>query len=102
MEKNFKDNLNSSNASSLQLNIQPSLSVVESLNLIDIKNKKIKKHEMKFNTLNKSNNESINDNKNIIINNESQTNSINSKGSKEEKEKKNIKYLQKILNLLKY
>ena len=97
MEKNFKDNLNSSNASSLQLNIQPSLSVVESLNLIDIKNKKIKKHEMKFNTLNKSNNESINDNKNIIINNESQTNSINSKGSKEEKEKKNIKYLQKII-----
>ena len=65
MEKKYKDNLNSSNASSLQLNIQPSLSVVESLNLIDIKNKKIKKPEMKFNTLNNNNN-----NKNIIINNE--------------------------------
>ena len=100
MEKNFKDNLNSSNASSLQLNIQPSLSVVESLNLIDIKNKKIKKHEMKFNTLNKSSNDSnnnINDNKNIIINNEPQTNSINSKELNEDKGKKNIKYLQKII-----
>ena len=37
---NFKNNLNSSNVSSLQLNIPPTLSVVESLNLIDIKNKK--------------------------------------------------------------
>ena len=41
IEKN-KNKLNTSNISSLQLNIQPNISVVESLNLIEIKNKKIK------------------------------------------------------------
>ena len=92
MEKKFKDNLNSSNASSLQLNIQPSLSVVESLNLIDIKNKKIKKPEMKFNTLN--NNE--NNNKNIIINNEVEMKSISSQEEKGNNNN-NIKHLQKII-----
>ena len=95
MEKKYKDNLNSSNASSLQLNIQPSLSVVESLNLIDIKNKKIKKPEMKFNTLNNNNN------KNIIINNESEMNSISSNEEKEINNinniNTNIKHLQKII-----
>ena len=97
MEKKYKDNLNSSNASSLQLNIQPSLSVVESLNLIDIKNKKIKKPEMKFNTLNNNNN----NNKNIIINNESEMNSISSNEEKEINNinniNTNIKHLQKII-----
>ena len=96
MEKKYKDNLNSSNASSLRLNIQPSLSVVESLNLIDIKNKKIKKPEMKFNTLNNNNN-----NKNIIINNESEMNSISSNEEKEINNinniNTNIKHLQKII-----
>ena len=48
---NYKDQLNSSNISSVQLNIQPSASVVESLNLIDIKNKKFTKHKMKLNIL---------------------------------------------------
>ena len=95
MEKKYKDNLNSSNASSLGLNIQPSLSVVESLNLIDIKNKKIKKPEMKFNTLNNNNN------KNIIINNESEMNSISSNEEKEINNinniNTNIKHLQKII-----
>ena len=98
MEKKYKDNLNSSNASSLGLNIQPSLSVVESLNLIDIKNKKIKKPEMKFNTLNNNNN---NNNKNIIINNESEMNSISSNEEKEINNinniNTNIKHLQKII-----
>ena len=97
MEKKYKDNLNSSNASSLRLNIQPSLSVVESLNLIDIKNKKIKKPEMKFNTLNNNNN----NNKNIIINNESEMNSISSNEEKEINNinniNTNIKHLQKII-----
>ena len=82
---NFKNNLNSSNVSSLQLNIPQTLSVVESLNLIDIKNKKIKKPEMKFNTLNTNTT-------NEAPKSEPQLNTI---ASQEGKPK--IKYFQKII-----
>lgn len=82
---NFKNNLNSSNVSSLQLNIPPTLSVVESLNLIDIKNKKIKKPQMKFNTLNTNTT-------NEVAKAEPQLNTI---ASQEGKPK--IKYFQKII-----
>ena len=50
---NNKDKLNSSNTSSLQLNVQPTTSVFESLNLIEIKNKIIKKPKLKLNIIKK-------------------------------------------------
>ena len=53
---NSNDKLNTSNISSLQLNIQPTSSVIESLNLIDIKNKKLNQKKFKLNLLNKPNN----------------------------------------------
>ena len=70
-EMNYKDKLNMSNMSSIQLNIQPTVSVVESLNLIDIKNKNFKKQKMKLNVLN---NKKTNENVNINNSNISQIN----------------------------
>ena len=88
-EKNInqKDNLNSSNVSSLQLNVQPSLSVVESLNLIDIKNKKFKKPKMKFN--------SLSGNGTITPQSSANENKLNTISSQEGKPK--IKFYQKII-----
>ena len=82
---NNKDILNSSNISSLQLNIQPTVSVIESLNLIDIKNKKLKKPKMKLNVLS---NKKAKEN----IDNISQLNTI-----KSQEGKLNIKYYQKLI-----
>ena len=78
---NTKDTLNSSNASSLQLNIPSSSSVFESLNLIDIKNKKLSQRKLKLNVLNKKEPQS-----------ESQLNTITSQEGNYK-----IKYNQKIL-----
>ena len=88
-EMNYKDKLNMSNMSSIQLNIQPTVSVVESLNLIDIKNKNFKKQKMKLNVLN---NKKTNENVNINNSNISQINT----GSSQEVDS-NIKFYQKII-----
>ena len=88
-EMNYKDKLNMSNMSSIQLNIQPTVSVVESLNLIDIKNKNFKKQKMKLNVLN---NKKTNENVNINNSNISQINT----GSSQEIDS-NIKFYQKII-----
>jgi hypothetical protein len=88
-EMNYKDKLNMSNMSSIQLNIQPTVSVVESLNLIDIKNKNFKKQKMKLNVLN---NKKTNENVNINNSNISQINTVSSKEGNT-----NIKFYQKII-----
>ena len=88
-EMNYKDKLNMSNMSSIQLNIQPTVSVVESLNLIDIKNKNFKKQKMKLNVLN---NKKANENVNINNSNISQINTVSSKEGNT-----NIKFYQKII-----
>ena len=86
---NNKDKLNSSNTSSLQLNVQPTTSVIESLNLIEIKNKKIKKPKLKLNILD----DKTNANKvNITTTTENQLNTISSQEGNPQ-----IKYHQKII-----
>ena len=86
---NNKDKLNSSNTSSLQLNVQPTTSVIESLNLIEIKNKKIKKPKLKLNILD----DNTNANKvNITTTTENQLNTISSQEGNPQ-----IKYHQKII-----
>ena len=84
---NNKDKLNSSNTSSLQLNVQPTTSVIESLNLIEIKNKKIKKPKLKLNILD----DNTNANK-VNITTENQLNTISSQEGNPQ-----IKYHQKII-----
>ena len=84
---NNKDKLNSSNTSSLQLNVQPTTSVIESLNLIEIKNKKIKKPKLKLNILD----DNTKQNK-VNITTENQLNTISSQEGNPQ-----IKYHQKII-----
>ena len=79
--------MNSSNTSSLQLNVQPTTSVIESLNLIEIKNKKIKKPKLKLNILD----DNTNANK-VNITTENQLNTISSQEGNPQ-----IKYHQKII-----
>ena len=79
------DKLNTSNISSLQLNIQPTTSVVESLNLIDIKNKITNKPKMKLNIIG-DNGEKVN------TSNELQSNIISSQEGNPK-----IKYYQRII-----
>ena len=86
---NNKDKLNSSNASSLQLNVQPTTSVFESLNLIEIKNKKMKKPKLKLNIL--DDNANTNTNK-VNITTTNQLNTISSQEGNPQ-----IKYYQKII-----
>ena len=87
LSNNNKDKLNSSNMSSLQLNVQPTTSVIESLNLIEIKNKKIKKPKLKLNIL--EDNTKVNK---VNITTENQLNTISSQEGNPQ-----IKYHQRII-----